>query len=131
MKKSKLKKLMLEARDTHRAKAQALDHLAAEILAARNTFARTKEQLKNARKQHRTARKNFRKLEKALKNGQSSRKEALETFARLEKKWLKLNKPSNKTAPQQKKKPVASRAKKRAPKSQENLAVLQDVVVSA
>jgi hypothetical protein len=124
MKKAKLKKLMLQAKEAHSEKSAALKKLSESVVLSKKDFARSKEELRVARKQHKDARKHFRKLEKALSAGQADRKEALAIFSKLEKKWRKLNKGGKPSV-------AAKRGKiKQPPKANIKVVPAQDLVAT-
>lgn len=96
MKKAKLKKQLLQAKEMHGRKVTALKKLSAEVLIAQKDFAHSKEDLKAARKKHKDAKKHFRVLQKTLKNGRAVGKEAQERLTCLKKKWRKVSKSKKK-----------------------------------
>ena len=102
MKKAKLQKLLLQARETKSWNTAALKTLSGDLATSRSKFSHSKEALKKARKQHKDARKEFQRAEEAFKARRAEQKEVLETLACLEQKWRKLTKKEKTAAPKRK-----------------------------
>ena len=131
MKKAKLQKLLLQAKEAHTRKAAALKNLSQNVVDARSEFTRSKVELKTARKQHKEIRKRLRKLEKALKITHADRQVAQESFARLDKKWRKLNQGGKKAETQTAPRPPRKAFKKAAPRKKAQKTPIKVVAPSA